>query len=460
MPWGTFLSGKCTGERGQLIDIECDGEWYPGLIDRCLDLTFDVTYWEEGDWEGQVQGSRIRVRDKLASSYQQMLRKLYRKEADATEPFMSPEFWLALLGDDIETQMKLTVDGEGQPVAYKAPSITSENGTSNFNDDMNKVIIERGFCMVKAVCSENASASISARRSAAPLPSIAIDWASRRPLLQKIANCIEMLKAKGWPPAFVFMYDEPWELVDGLFDLMQPVLGDDCVLDASVFAWGLDRGSRTEHVGGNFKLPHRDAAYSDVHDKQGRPINLSVWMCINEVTLDNGCMYVLPKEADPLFAKEDSSYHMEPAFASKTTPGLDVNFDLDCVVPQPGPPGSVLCWTGNLVHWGSSCSAYAADPRKNIAMAFRVSPNKVPFAENEYSETGRPPLTREEARKLGLQDRLSVVAASLLAYAHWFPDFSKFEPAHLGLSAEASAGGVNHKMYMTAEEETEFNAKT
>jgi hypothetical protein len=92
-------------------------------------------------------------------------------------------------------------------------------------------------------------------------------------------------------------------------------------------------------------------------------------------------------------------------------------------------------------------------------MAFRVSPDKVPFKKNEYSETGRLPLTREEMRGLGLQDRLSIVAAALLAYSHWFPDFGKFSPAHLGLSAETSAGGVDHKMYMTSTEESEHNAR-
>jgi hypothetical protein len=113
------------------------------------------------------------------------------------------------------------------------------------------------------------------------------------------------------------MFDEPWQIIDGLFELLQPVLGADCVLDASVFAWGLDRGNRKEHVGGNFKQPHRDASFSSVNDANGKPVNLSVWMCINEVTLDNGCMYVLPREADPAFANEKDPCHMSVAVAPK-----------------------------------------------------------------------------------------------------------------------------------------------
>jgi hypothetical protein len=258
MPWGTFKRGECTGERGQLIDIECDGEWYPGLVDRCLhDGLFDVTYWEEGDWEGGVPGCRIRMRDKLGTSINRMLRKLYAKEAEASGPYMDPKFWTSL-SDDMQGQMELTVGGigAGKQIHHEAPSIASENGSVNFDADMNKHITERGFCMVKSVCRESCSVNTTptTSRSAPPLPSVNIDWASRRPLLQKIGDCIEMLKAKGWPPCFVFMYDEPWELVDGLFDLMEPVLGNDCVLDASVFAWGLERGSRSEHVGGNFKV--------------------------------------------------------------------------------------------------------------------------------------------------------------------------------------------------------------
>ena len=62
MPRGEFSGGGCNGERGQLIEVECDGEWYAGSVDKCHNNgNFDVVYTDEGDWEGDVPGSRIRV---------------------------------------------------------------------------------------------------------------------------------------------------------------------------------------------------------------------------------------------------------------------------------------------------------------------------------------------------------------------------------------------------------------
>jgi nucleoside-diphosphate kinase len=62
MPRGDFSTGGCNGERGQEIEVECDGVWYAGLVDKCHDEgNFAVTYTDEGDWEDRVPGSRIRV---------------------------------------------------------------------------------------------------------------------------------------------------------------------------------------------------------------------------------------------------------------------------------------------------------------------------------------------------------------------------------------------------------------
>jgi hypothetical protein len=62
MPRGDFSNGGCNGERGQEIEVECEGVWYAGLVDKCHDEgNFAVTYTDEGDWEDRVPGSRIRV---------------------------------------------------------------------------------------------------------------------------------------------------------------------------------------------------------------------------------------------------------------------------------------------------------------------------------------------------------------------------------------------------------------
>ena len=61
-------------------------------------------------------------------------------------------------------------------------------------------------------------------------------------------------------------------------------------------------------------------------------------------------------------------------------------------------------------------------------------------------------------RQLSVEDRLSIVAASLLEYSHWFPNFAQFRPSLVGL--EAGVEGANHRLYMTpAEEEAEAQGR-
>ena len=60
-------------------------------------------------------------------------------------------------------------------------------------------------------------------------------------------------------------------------------------------------------------MPHRDSSYDRcVSPEDGRPIKLSVWVPLVDATLDNGCMYVLPKNCDALFDKPHDRFHMRP----------------------------------------------------------------------------------------------------------------------------------------------------
>ena len=144
-------------------------------------------------------------------------------------------------------------------------------------------------------------------------------------ILQQIDATMESLKAAGWPPVFVFLFDEPWLLIDRLFELVAPILGPNCLLETSMYGWALSKPSNIQNeetkeqdkdtttsptttttttaaeVGGNFPIPHRDNSFKECNFSDGTPSHLSTWMCINDVGLDNGCMHILPKDADPNF---------------------------------------------------------------------------------------------------------------------------------------------------------------
>eukprot|EP01043_Picozoa_sp_COSAG02_P004968 COSAG02_NODE_132_length_34701_cov_707.955234_4_plen_317_part_00 len=62
---------------------------------------------------------------------------------------------------------------------------------------------------------------------------------SGRSNLETVQTVMRQLKTSGWPAAFCFVFDEAWELLDGMWGVAEQVLGPGCVLEPSVFAWAL-----------------------------------------------------------------------------------------------------------------------------------------------------------------------------------------------------------------------------
>ena len=230
------------------------------------------------------------------------------------------------------------------------------------------------------------------------------------------------LRDAGWPPVFCFLYDAPWDLVKASWGQAELLLGGPCVLEPSLAAFLLDHRRSTggeRYVGQNFALPHRDYTYSASTFSDGEPKILSVWVPLNEVTTENGCMYVVPREFDENFDKDGTYEHM----SVQTTGGMKdrrfLNFPINGAKPLPGQPGDMMCWFGNTIHWGASChSAGAADPRASIALVFRRAD-----AVQEFD--AKACLTRQEVeRRLAeagsAEERLGFVKDALGYFEHWY----------------------------------------
>ena len=102
-----------------------------------------------------------------------------------------------------------------------------------------------------------------------------------------------------------------------------------------------------------------------------------------------------------------------------------IRFPLQCSRALPAPAGSLLAWSGNTIHWGSTCSRYAASPpRKSIAMAFRRR-------DVAQLEGAGPPITQERARAMTMDGRLALIARSLLLYNQWHTLKASVVPAVL-----------------------------
>ena len=68
------------------------------------------------------------------------------------------------------------------------------------------------------------------------------------------------------------------------------------MLEASVYAWALDKPRLAdeapgEMVGGNFGVPHRDAAYLVSHTEQGLPNILGLWIPV--VSKQTVCLFYM-----------------------------------------------------------------------------------------------------------------------------------------------------------------------
>jgi ectoine hydroxylase-related dioxygenase (phytanoyl-CoA dioxygenase family) len=145
-----------------------------------------------------------------------------------------------------------------------------------------------------------------------------------------------------------------------------------------------------------------------------------------EVTSENGCMFVVPRERDSLFMDDGHRLHRAP--------NLMPDFPHAHVRPLVADAGTVLAWHHNTIHWGSSCSPYAAEPRKSLAMSFRLCEEGRPWSEKDEESYWRRPFTRAEvAAGVDMQTRLRMCAGALVTYSVWHPEFKGFDQAHLGV---------------------------
>ena len=272
---------------------------------------------------------------------------------------------------------------------------------------------------------------------AALQPGADLSWGALAPALGHLHSAALALRAAGWPPAFVFMLDLAWELVDKLWMPMEGILGEGCAMDPSVFCWiarqpdALNTGAAegysesSQSVGANFGLPHRDFTCDhSIRSRDGSPMMLSVWLPLNDVSAENGCIMVVPRSQDPHFLKRFEKAHPEDSRPAHMRPALppgngrlamEVRFDLTAVRPlAPLKAGSLVAWVGNLIHWGTSCMPDAGAPPR-CALGF----NFLAMGAEPLQE-GVPLLTRRDTRSPELAERLSLIATSLLAYSTWY----------------------------------------
>ena len=314
-------------------------------------------------------------------------------------------------------------------------------------------------------------------------------------MLERVKRGLRTLRQRGFAPAFIYIYDEAWLVLERNWRLLGHVLSpsapSDVVLEPAMNAHVLTRpddaaaatatdGSEIQRhttLGGAFPLPHRDhssadvfgdahaAAEGDTHaaaepstagvhapaepsTEEGRaidssqragnsligtahgadessPLILSLWVPLTDVTSDNGCMFVLPRDADELLCQPEHPHHLRP-FDQHTK---RCYFEMARAVSlAPLTPGQGLAWLGSLVHWGGVCARYAtAEPRASLTAGVRRRDARGTALQQQAQQRGDGddsrgadlPEVSLEMLPLPLSARVRYACGSILLYSWW-----------------------------------------
>ena len=170
-------------------------------------------------------------------------------------------------------------------------------------------------------------------------------------VLGQMRECVEILKANGWPSIFAFIYDQFWLVwrAPSLVQLLSVALGPGYKVIPHMWCY--------------YVHPIRGASGWPPHaDGLGMLKRLTVWIPLSDATLDNGCMYVIPKDLLPE-GMSDGVCNSKPVTSEGVAHLLQSSRAL------PAQAGSFLGWDFNVIHWGSVCHK-VAEPRISISLEF------------------------------------------------------------------------------------------
>ena len=227
-------------------------------------------------------------------------------------------------------------------------------------------------------------------------------------VVSRMRAAVETLRSEQWPAVFAYVFDEFWQVVrtPSLTRLVEGFFGQGYLQKSVVWVF--------------YVAPVKGAQGWPPHSDSEGTSRLTVWVPLTDATVENGCMYVIPRDrlaADfRAFDKITSVTRMELSQLLQSTRAL------------PSPAGAYLGWDHQLIHWGSTASGQT-EPRVSLAVEF--------IARSTTPRPDEPPLF-DPLVSPPFVDRVRAIGKSLVEYHTVEP--SKARYAELGrLLADASA---------------------
>jgi hypothetical protein len=225
--------------------------------------------------------------------------------------------------------------------------------------------------------------------------------------VERLRRGVERLREEGWPPVFLFVYDEAWDLAR--LPLMRQIL-----------THALGAGYREDTLVWCFHVAPRPGASGWAPHCDGRePSNrLTLWFALTDATLDNSCMYIVPQQGLPssLAVPGDvTAVHWD-----------DISTTLRATRALPIDAGGVLGWRFHVLHW-SSVSREGSHPRISLALEF--------LGRDASPLPGELPLVDGATRPASFELRLFTVGKSLGEYEKFEPWLAPFRQVGEALEA-------------------------
>ena len=186
-------------------------------------------------------------------------------------------------------------------------------------------------------------------------------FSSEVPIVQSLTapllECVETVRKAGWPPVFAYVYDELWTLWH-----VAPI--------AQILTATLGKGYRwIPHGWCHYVQPVRGASGWPPHVDGNLPNRMSIWVPLTDATIDNGCIYLVPKDMNSSAIGERREL--------RAASNLQMRELLQRGRALPARAGSILGWHFRILHWGSTAHS-PGNPRVSLVLEF-IAANQPPI---------------------------------------------------------------------------------